>query len=267
MHHVVELFDDKPFSAAGGWSAQTFEDECALINALTMVSHDLRGPLASLSVLIELAETHNSCTGDQEQVGRFLNRAHVVLGALDRMMVDVLQRVRVTGDPLGVLATDLSLGRLAQEVIEHYRPLAESREIAISWVDAGPGFVTGSRQLVCEALDNVLAYSVTCAPSGSAVQVCTATGSSTADVQVSFARTGAAEKELRQALRPFARLATDVGTHPPATELGLWIARLVALRHGGELLASGCDKAMTLTLSLPRVQRPSTQVCVRTAQA
>ncbi len=30
----------------------------ALINALTIIAHDLRGPLANLSLLIELIETH-----------------------------------------------------------------------------------------------------------------------------------------------------------------------------------------------------------------
>ena len=99
-------------------------------------------------------------------------------------------------------------------------------------------------------MDNLIGNAIKHMPEGSAVTVASAHRGRDAVLRVSDNGPGLSEKDLKRAFRPFASLGQRKGQ---SFGLGLWIARLIAERHGGriDVTARGPDGGACFDLSIP----------------
>jgi signal transduction histidine kinase len=196
--------------------------------ACDSIAHDLRTPLAHVIVLL----------GSMVQRAELLN---------DRPMLDLIARARSDTDRLlerfrailriseiGALKrrdgfADIQLETLVREVGEFYEPLLESRSIQfVMRVEPTPD-IRGDRNLLFEALSNLMDNAIKFTPGGGTVKM--ELRKTPAGPQVSIADTGpgipAAEREV--VLQRFYR--SQRTQHLPGSGIGLSIVSAVLRLH------------------------------------
>ena len=143
--------------------------DASLLQALTIVAHDLRGPLANLSVMLELIEAYTlrQSVGEAQGCAR---RAQRLVGLLDEMLGGFLERTRTTGDPLAFRPRLLDLSDVLDRALSLSSPVATGRGITLERLGGTSVTLSGDRSLLVEAVDNILGNAVKYAPVGSTVR-------------------------------------------------------------------------------------------------
>ena len=226
--------------------------DAALLNALTIIAHDLRGPLANLAVLIELMETYAQMQA-LDRVAAASLKAQAMIEGLSDLLNGFLQRTRETGDPLSFKSAVVDLGDVVQAAVELNQPIADNRGITIDTSDAKSQVLTGDKRLLIQAVENLVSNAVKHAPEGSTVTCEIAIKGRDAIVRVADEGQGLSELDLRRAFRPFSTLSSVYEGRTASWGLGLWIVRLIAERHGGrvDVTAQGPQSGAAFELRLP----------------
>lgn len=217
-----------------------YSSEAALAGAFAMIAHDLRGPLASLSLLIELIE-YQVRTKAYERAAHSAVRAEQMIAALDDMLSGLLERIRDTGDPLSFRPGLVDLLDVIREVASLNQPVADSRSIRLDCSGAASHIILGDRRLLAEAYANLVGNALKHAPAGSTVTCAVERRGRSAALVVADQGRGLSADDISRAFRPFTTLSTApapaLAEGPSSFGLGLWITRLIAERHGGEVVA------------------------------
>ncbi len=239
-------------SPARGTKYRRQPKDAALLGALTMIAHDLRSPLANLSVLIELIETHAQMQA-HERLKATTQKAQDMIEALDGMLNGFLQRTRETGDPLSFKATMVDLADVVRYAADVNRPLAENRGITIDLENTNLTVVAGDRRLLAEAVGNLIGNAVKYAPPNSTVTCETSRCGRNAMIAICDEGQGLSELDLKRAFRPFTTLTAQYDGRGSSWGLGLWIVRLIAERHGGRVDVSmdGRQRGARFELHVP----------------
>jgi signal transduction histidine kinase len=227
--HVGRRTGPQPFAAR--------PRDTALLRAMTIIAHDLRGPLANLSILIELMEAYIGIDA-HEQASESALKAQRTIGTVTAMLDGFLERVWETGDPLDFAPGVVDLGDVIEDSVALSRPLAEARGVTLRIAKHGLAVIGGDRRLLVEAVDNLIGNAVKHAPRGSEVLCAVDLSTKSAVVRIVDQGPGLAAADLARLLKPFSMLPTSGRARRRSSfGLGLWIVRLIAERHGGRLEA------------------------------
>lgn len=207
------------------------------------VAHDLRTPLNRIRSRLELAlmnPPENAETREVlEQTLRDADGLIVTFNAL-------LSIARIeAGTPQSEWET-VELSGLAADVVELYEPLAEEKEIELL-LDAPMAVETvGNRQLIAQAVANIVDNAIKYAPHGSSVVARTRNGVG-AVVEVADHGPGIPESLREQALERFVRLDPERTT--PGNGLGLSLVSAVAKLHDAHLELQDNEPGLKVTMT------------------
>ena len=128
----------------------------------------------------------------------------------------------------------IKLGELLHQAAEDVSPLAAKKGIAIL-VEASPGTITGSRELLRRALFNLVENAVKYGPDGGQTRLCAELNG--ADIVITVANQGPCiPPELRERIfEPFFRADTARSRELGGVGLGLALVRAIAEIHGGSV--------------------------------
>jgi signal transduction histidine kinase len=151
----------------------------------------------------------------------------------------------------------LDMAALVQDVAELYEPVAEERGIALKAQAADPIIIHGDRQLLGQALanliDNALKYGAPSAGAGNGyapeVDVQADARGGVARIVVSDRGPGVPDTERDRVLSRFVRL--EESRSEPGSGLGLSLVAAVARLHGGKLRLEDNEPGLRVVLSLP----------------
>ena len=198
------------------------------------VAHEVRNPLASIKLRLDLAavsladEAKSSVVAASSEISR-----------LDRLVSDLLL---VAGKQAGP-RTPVELGTLARQRAEALAPWAREREVAI--VVDGRGGAIADADSVARALDNVLRNAVEASPPRSTVEVQVSAHNGHINVDVDDHGRGVDAARSGELFEPFFTTKND------GTGLGLAISRAIARAHGGDLTYARRGEITRFQLSLP----------------
>lgn len=217
------------------------------------VSHELRSPLARLSVAVGLARQN------PERAGEVLDRIETEGRRLNTLVGDLLSLSRAEA---GVSRDRIyfDLGELLAVTCADARFEAQPRGIGVdlamdeSLTDpARAPLVAGEPELIRRALENVVRNALRFSPTGSCVQINASLEVDVIRIDVRDHGPGAAPEVRASLFDPFVK---GVGQAAGAG-LGLAIARRALLAHEGQIEAhSPDDGGMLVRITLPTV-RPS----------
>ena len=226
--------------------------ELGLLNTLSIFAHDLRGPLASLSVLLEGIGAQGAKSPDGA-ISKNAEKAQAIIGALDGLLSSMLSRVRTEGDALAPLSKWVDLDQLLERAAALSLLIAEQRGVRLHLV-AEPVELRGDPSMLLQALDNLINNAVKHAPARSTVAISLEESDGHAEIRIADQGPGLEPSDLQKAFRPFTRLSAKAEGQRSSFGLGLWIARLMAERHGGSISArnrtSGRGAVFTIRLPL-----------------
>jgi signal transduction histidine kinase len=145
---------------------------------------------------------------------------------------------------------ELDLSALAQDLLEVYQPIAEEAGLEISG-EIGEGIaIRGHRQLLGQAIANLLDNAVKYSPAGGRIALILArTGGGGAALSVADSGPGIAAEDRERVLQRFVRLDDSRGT--PGSGLGLSLVAAVAKLHDIALTLDDNEPGLRITLTFP----------------
>jgi signal transduction histidine kinase len=221
------------------------------------IAHDLKTPLTRLRNGAE--EALRSAKNPQEY-RQALERTIEESDNLIRVFNALLMIARAEGGRVAENMSQFDAAEIARSVVELYEPLAEEAGVALSVEAPGALQAHGNRELVGQALanlvDNALKYAKPCdgkpvSPSAPvAVQVSArANGAGCTEVSVADHGPGIPEADRERVLERFVRLESS--RTRPGFGLGLSLANAVMRLHGGSLKLEDNHPGLRATLSFP----------------
>jgi signal transduction histidine kinase len=225
-------------------------------NALSIVVHDLKGPLANLALLVEDI-SRSAGDRDERRIARKAESADRIIDQMSRMLSAVLERARNGRDPLSATMTAVNLVEVLQLAFAVNQPAARQKSISFRCLAIDPVLVHGDAELLFEAFDNLIGNAVRHSPEGGTITCETGPAhDECVEVRIGDDGPGFQASDLLRAFRPFVGLSAKSTPHQGSSGLGLWITRLIAERHGGQISAhnrtDGGGAEMTLRLPAAR---------------
>ncbi len=218
----------------------------AMRAVLDSTAHDLRGPLSRLRQTVERA---SNIIGDESERHALLESA---LAETDRLqtMLDSLLRIALA-ESGNVPMTALDLTEVAGNVADLYEPAAEEKGLALERSLHGAGTVTGNRQLLAQALANLLDNAIKFSSRGARIGIELATEGGEVHLTVADRGPGIPAGDETRALERGVRLenAHDI----PGSGLGLTLVAAVARLHSASITLADNRPGLRVTVSFPAV--------------
>ncbi len=215
------------------------------------ISHELRSPLARLNVALELARRHSTPEAEKS-----LDRIEWEAERLNDLIGQLLTLTRLESSLENAKREAFGLADMIREVADDADFEAQSLNRAVGFTEDGDCEVTGVRQLLRSAVENVVRNAVWYTGEGTEVEInlrCTAEkGSQLALVTVRDHGPGVPEEALPHLFRPFYRVDGALERQPGGAGLGLAITERAVLLHGGTVRAwNAMDGGLVIEIAIP----------------
>jgi len=212
-----------------------------LVNAqsrlLNDISHELRSPLARLSVALGLAWQR---TGPGAH--SVLERIEMEATRLNELIGRLLTLARLEGGEDAVQRAPIALDELVIDIAKDADFEAQSRQCRVRCVIHNETTVFGSPSLLHSAVENVVRNAMRHTLEGTEVEIQltreSGGGKDEAVVRVSDHGPGVPQESLDKLFRPFYRLDNARGRQTGGVGLGLAITERAVRLHGGTVRAS-----------------------------
>lgn len=207
------------------------------------IAHDLRSPLTRLKSRIELALRE---APDAALYRRTLEETLAETDAVLATFSALLAIGRAESGASRAEMTELDLAALAAEVAELYQPAAEEKGLRFEFRAEGEAPIRGHRQLLAQALGNLLDNAIKYTPAGGRVEFAVAREGNRPRVVVADDGPGIPAADRTRVLDRFVRL--DQSRSTPGSGLGLALAAAVAKLHGARLDLADNRPGLKVTL-------------------
>jgi len=212
-----------------------------LVNAqsrlLKDISHELRSPLARLSVALELARQR---TGSEAE--SILDRISLELDRMNELIGSLTTIARLESGAGTLRKQPVELEELVQEVARDAAFEAQTRDTQVECEILDELPVSGDPVLLRSAIDNVVRNATRYTREGTTVKIeahkSRAGGADEAVIRVTDCGPGVPEGELEKIFKPFYRIDDARGRTTGGVGLGLAITQQAARLHQGSVRAS-----------------------------
>lgn len=214
------------------------------------VSHELRSPLARLTMALKLARTSPDPAAALDRVDRHLDR-------LTSLTAEIVEMVRIEGDPQAQRWEAVDLAELIAEVVADCSAEAEPRACEIRVAGHAGGSVICDRELIRRALENLLRNAIRFSPEGAGVEVELREAPPVVSLIVRDYGPGVPEAALQRIFEPFFRTDESRDSDRGGVGLGLSITRRAVALHGGRVTARNAGPGLKVVIELPRAPAQS----------
>jgi signal transduction histidine kinase len=221
-----------------------------LMEELRMVTdalaHDLRSPVSRLRSAAHAAAETTDPKEQEELLGSVIRQAD----SLIRILTAVLEISRSEAQTGRNQFAWFDLGELAAELTEMYEPLAEEAGSGIEYdAPVRPVPLFGHRQLLAQAVSNLIENAVRYGADGGGIRVAVHSGGKQVRIEVADHGPGIPSELRDEARRRFGRL--DSSRSAEGAGLGLALAEAIAHLHDGQLVLEDNAPGLRTALDLP----------------
>jgi two-component system sensor histidine kinase CpxA len=213
------------------------------------VSHELRSPLARLSLALELAreDANPTMSTHLNRIERETERLNQLIGQL--LTLSSMEAVENLNKPERV-----SLNQLLRQILPDAEYEAQQRGARVVLHDNCECSVDGRRELLYRAIENVVRNAIRYTNSDSQVdiQMKRDEGGRMAVIEINDRGPGIPESELKSIFRPFYRIDLARASQTGGFGVGLAIAERAVKLHNGRIRASNrSGGGATIQIALP----------------
>jgi signal transduction histidine kinase len=225
---------DDPFSKLAAIVNGMLDEMERMIRALAGVgddiAHDLRTPLTRSRLALERGRTNATTL---EQLQAVADKAVTNIDQSLAIITALLRLAAIENSRRSAAFSEVPLHEMLREVCDIYEPIAENKNISLR-VDVGHRLnVRGDRDLLLEAVANLVDNAIKFTPEGGKVDIELLRGDGETIVRVSDTGPGISEQEREAVLRRFYR--SDKIRSTPGVGLGLNLVAAIVKLHGFRL--------------------------------
>lgn len=207
------------------------------------ISHELRSPLARLSVAVELARSGENALP--------LDRIQKEADRLNALISQMLEVTRIENDVAHRKQEHVAFDQLVGGLVDDCSIEASARGCNLSFSAPAHVAIDGDPELLRRAIENVVRNAIRHAPEGSKIEVAVENGGGRVRVRVRDYGPGVPEQALPHLFDPFYRVEPDRNRGSGGVGLGLSIARRAVELHQGTLRASNVAPGLLVEIELP----------------
>ncbi|MGA2401274.1 MAG: ATP-binding protein [Syntrophobacteraceae bacterium] len=215
------------------------------------ISHEFRSPLTRLTLALEIARRR-----DGQDAINALERIELEAGRLNALIGKLLMLARLESGAEEIDRAPVNMVELIEELVTDADFEARGRNCTVRAVSDGNCTVSGSRELLRSAIENVVRNAVRHTAESTEVMVtlrCRMEGNAPrAVLEVRDKGPGVPEASLADLFYPFYRVGDARDRKQGGTGLGLAITERAAKLHGGEVRAANAPGGgLIVTIDLP----------------
>ncbi|MEZ0230944.1 MAG: ATP-binding protein [Planctomycetota bacterium] len=251
----IALSLDNAFLYQGARDAVGARDE-----VLSIVSHDLRNPLAAIHAGVSLMLRRVGATdaGSVETQRRSLELVQKTARRMNRLIDDLLDAARADAKQLSLSCDPVDVERLVRDAVDAELPLAAPKKIAFKvTIQRGPPAVSGDRDRLHQVLANLLGNAIKFTPEGGKIEVSARVLDDAVCCSIADNGPGIPAADMKRIFDRFwqARRHAAMGL---GVGLGLAIAKGIVEAHGGRIWAtSEPGRGATLSFTIPTPAAPA----------
>lgn len=225
------------------------ENLASLTTLAAGVAHEIKNPLGSIGIHIQLAQKALKSPGklDRRGVRHYLDIVSEEVDRLNRIVVDFLFAVR----PMDARLLEGDLNKVIGDILEfvHFE-LGEAHVVLETRLEEGIPLLQFDEKFIKQALLNIINNAVAAMPEGGTLTVGTRRKGDVVEIDVTDTGVGISEENMSKIFEPYFT-TKDFGSG-----LGLTVVYKIVKEHGGEIsLRSKEGEGTTFTVSLPIPQK------------
>jgi two-component system sensor histidine kinase CpxA len=213
------------------------------------VSHELRSPLARLTVALEIARKKGAPKVESE-----LDRIELESERLGALVNDVLGLLRESSETVPKVDEEFDINALLSDLVDVVNYEVPEGKPGIAWKPVEPFPFHGDRELLWRAMENLLRNALRHTDPDNGVILSLERGRKQVHLGVRDFGPGLPEVELERIFEPFYRVQESRDRGSGGHGLGLSIAANAVRRHGGRISARNADDGgLIVRISLPYI--------------
>ena len=213
------------------------------------IAHDLRTPIARARARLEDAALH---ARGEEDLHAAIERATADLDGVTAVFQALLRIAEIEAGARRSAFGPVDLAPLLTDLADLYGAVAEDQELRLELTVPATLPIVGDRELVQQAVANLLDNAVKFAPPGGVVRLAASVEGRAVQIAVADSGPGIAEADRERATERFYR--GEAARSTPGSGLGLALVQAVAQLHGGVLRLEDNAPGLLAVLMLPQRQ-------------
>jgi len=220
---------------------------------LSMASHELKTPITSLKMFIDLQRQQLNEKNSQK-AHYFNERIHDQANRLKELTNDLLDVSRIQTNKLRFNREEFDMADVIQDTVEGLQATTQKHEIVIKGIDGEK--VYGDRYRIYQVLVNLISNAIKYSPTGKKISVQAKKDKEYVVVSVKDNGIGISKAQQNKIFERLYQVTDpDVKTFP-GLGLGLYISKVIIERHKGKIwVESAKGKGSTFYFSLPLYQK------------
>lgn len=221
---------------------------------LSIVSHDLRGPLTTISSVAELMDQRAPTDETGQRMREWAERVRRSVNVMERLIGDLLDFSSFEDGQLRVAAERLDIRTLIHSAIDAFHGVALAKGLSLEAdLPADPIITKHDPHRMLQVVSNLLHNAIKFTAEGGSVRIRVASAGSFCRISVSDTGVGIPDGELTGIFERFRQLNPSDHT---GLGLGLYISQWIVEAHGGQIWAeSQVGVGTTFHFTLPEERR------------
>lgn len=235
------------------------KDRDFLKSILSDVSHQLKTPLASLTMFTDLMTMEPEMA--PEKRGEFLEQCSGQLERMTWLVKGLLKIARLEIDSIVYRKDPVSLPEIIRSILRRIETEAENRRLTVSVPDGGVPDLPGDADWLTEAFENIIRNAVAYTEAEGSVEISFKVSPLFIRVYIRDDGPGIPEEDLPRIFERFYKGGSSVSMDHVG--IGLSLSRMIIAGHGGEIrggnrkAGTGAEFVITFPLSAGPAVTPS----------
>jgi signal transduction histidine kinase len=219
---------------------------------LAMISHDLRGPIASVSIgatlLIDIAQE----TSQEKRLTEIAESILQSAAVMERLVRDLLDSASSEDGRLRVAAQPHDIREIVRRAVDVFLPMAAAKSIVLEEkIPSEPVTAVFDPNRMLQVISNLLQNAIKFTPEGGTIRVRAARAGRECLIAISDNGVGIAETQMSTIFDRFKQIQPERG----GLGLGLYISKWIVEAHGGRIwVDSRPGGGSTFYVTLPELR-------------
>ena len=218
-------------------------------NFLSLMSHDLKTPVARIQGLAELVLKQGKLTDDQSSE---MNEIIINTDSLNKFITKILELTKIESSNIKINSKSKDINKVIEKCVQKLEFQANRRDIKLN-LELEPLFpINIDAALIIQVLTNLIDNAVQYSPEGSTIEICSREIDDYVQVSIKDDGEGMNSNEKKMLFTKFYRGENPAASKVKGSGLGLYLSKYFIELHSGTIAVKS-EKGIgsTFTISLP----------------